>query len=128
MRIAIFILFLSMGAFAGAQGSLKVNMSEEVDTLLLKNLEKNKSNHNFSGFRIQVYQGTERATAFEKKKELMALFPDESVYLLFNEPNYKIRIGNYRTKIEAQKLYQYLLTIYPQTFIVPDKIDINELN
>lgn len=117
-----------MGAFAGAQGSLKVNMSEEVDTLLLKNLEKNKSNHNFSGFRIQVYQGTERATAFEKKKELMALFPDESVYLLFNEPNYKIRIGNYRTKIEAQKLYQYLLTIYPQTFIVPDKIDINELN
>lgn len=45
-----------------------------------------------------------------------------------NEPNYKIRIGNYRNKIEAQKMYHVLMKMYPQTFVIPDKIDLEDLN
>ena len=91
-------------------------------------LDKSKSTHTFSGFRIQVFQTNNRTAAFELKKELMAALPDENINLIFNEPHYKIRIGCFRTKIEAQKLMQELQKIYPQTFIIPDKIDIGELN
>jgi hypothetical protein len=117
-----------MSQLSKAQGRLVLNMPESVDTLLQKTLEKNKETHSFSGYRIQIFQTTDRKKAFEIKKELISIFPDEFVVLIFNEPNYKIRLGNYRNKIEAQKMYHVLMKMYPQTFVIPDKIDIEELN
>ena len=127
MKLAVLILPLFISSICIAQGTLVINTPPEVDTLLERTLNKSKLNHFFPGFRIQVYQSNNRNSAFEMKKELMALLPDENVNLIFNEPHYKIRVGCYRSKLEAQQLYQELLKIYPQTFIIPDKINLDEL-
>lgn len=127
MRSLLFILFCLLAYNLQAQGRLEIIQSPDIDTLLMKTVEASKESHQFSGYRIQVFQATDRATAFKMKKELMAVLPDEDVRLIFNEPWYKIRVGNYRNRIEAQALYQQLIKLYPQTFIVPDKIDLDDI-
>ena len=72
----------------------------------------------------KAQQTDERKKALEVKSEVLENFSDAEVKMIYQPPNFKIRLGEFRTRIEAQKLYSEVLKKFPLAFIVPDKIDI----
>ena len=60
--------------------------------------------------------------AKSKKVEFLSKFPDYNVHIKYDAPNFKVRIGDFRTKNEALKLQKQIEGDYPMAFIVPDKI------
>ena len=95
---------------------------ERYDLLLNKQKEQNLSKQTMAGYRIQVYFGGNRQKASEVKLEFSSKYPDVPAYLSYQQPNYKIRVGDFLNRFEAQKFMKQLDGLYPTLFIVPDEV------
>ena len=75
-----------------------------------------------TGFRIQIYFGSERAKATEIRADFMKNFPEIASYLIYQQPYFKIRVGDFKTRIEASGFLKKLDDHYTTAFIVPDEV------
>lgn len=75
------------------------------------------------GFRVQVYSSTDIDAARAKKAELEAAFPEEWFYLDYHAPSYKLRVGNFMTRFEAERFARTLTDQgYAEAWTVPEKV------
>lgn len=77
------------------------------------------------GYRIRIYLSNEknaRGTSLETARRFKAAYPAYNVYRNFASPNYKVTVGDFRTKSEALVLLNSIKYSYPSAFIVREKI------
>jgi len=78
----------------------------------------------YKGFRIQIISTTNRDQAIKAKADIMARVPNEKGYLTYNSPYFKVRIGNFIKREDADKLRTQLNKYYPQgIYVVDDAIE-----
>jgi len=78
----------------------------------------------YKGYRLQILNTRSRDEAFKLKAELLQMFPDQQTYILFQSPYFKVRIGNFSRKPDAESFKNRLLKKFPQnTYIVDDVIE-----
>ena len=97
-----------------------------IDKKLLGEAEEMK------GFRIQIFSSNRGASAreraFEIKDILITKYPQlvDEIYITYTSPFWKVRIGNFRTREDANQYKESLLDLCPElqssTYIVPDQI------
>ena len=78
-----------------------------------------------NGYRIQIaaYSGVNSKSQAEiARNSFNGLFPYTKSYLIYNEPYFKVRVGNYRSRLQAHKDLETIKLTYPSAYIVPDKI------
>lgn len=81
-----------------------------------------------NGFRVQIYKTSTMADSKEKQILYVEMFGENNVKLIFEEPFYKIRLGNFRTRDEAENFQDELLKNgFRTTIIVPDKVIVKAL-
>jgi hypothetical protein len=61
--------------------------------------------------------------AFNQKVKFLSKYPEYDVHVKYKAPDFKVRVGDFRTKNEALKLQKKIQQDYPGAFIVPDIID-----
>lgn len=81
--------------------------------------------HSAKGFRVIIYSGTERAKASATKADFMKRFPGVRVYISYALPQYRVKVGDYATRQEAQEFYRQLSSLYSPCMVVPDIVEIN---
>lgn len=111
------------------EGRVKVFQDSIIDALLKIDRAENLDMPGFQGYRIQVFSGgsRDRERASLVKEDLKEQFPDERVYVKYQAPDFRVRIGNFRTKFEAVSLYKQCLKIYPDCYLVKDQINLVDL-
>jgi hypothetical protein len=119
-------------------GKLTIIQDPAIDTMITryilgnKNLEERNGYTGVEGFRIQIYNNSDRNAKIESAKvrqEFMNQFPDVVSYLLFAEPAwYKVRVGNFRSRTEATRLFLIVSKKFPNADLVPDIINLPDLN
>lgn len=130
----IFLPFLLLIVFCGliaqANDTVIVHKDPRMDQLTAKQTQINKhaslltSSGQYKGFRVQVVSTSNRDMAFKVKSDLLTRFPDQKSYALFQAPNFKVRIGNFLKKADAEKFKNLISKYYPTgVFIVEDAID-----
>tara|TARA_R110002126_G_scaffold181187_4_gene330001 strand:+ start:3199 stop:3570 length:372 start_codon:yes stop_codon:yes gene_type:complete len=93
-------LFLVFGANKITAQSNANKSSTQIKRLITKKRAFNKS-YGY-GYRIQIYYGDEtKARSVLNKFKLT--FPDVYTKLDYNKPDWKVQVGNYKTKLEADK-------------------------
>lgn len=78
-----------------------------------------------NGYKIQIVavSGTNsKNTAESERTAFLNTFPEIPAYLSYAEPYFRIRIGDFKTRLEAYKALLDIQTFYPNAYIVPDKI------
>ena len=107
-----------------------VHKDARMDVLTSKQITANKkaslitSSGQYKGYRVQVVSTSNRDQAFKIKGELLSRFPDQKSYTLFQSPNFKVRIGNFLKKDDAEKFKLQLVKLYNTgVFVVEDAID-----
>ncbi|MEM6336584.1 MAG: SPOR domain-containing protein [Bacteroidota bacterium] len=80
-----------------------------------------------AGFRIQVFSSETRRQASEAVEQAIAwwtanLEDEPAVYLEYQQPRYKVRVGNFRTRAAAQEALLSLKSEFRSAFIVPSMI------
>lgn len=97
-----------------------------LDKMLEWHISNNKINKNIEGFRVEIFFSSDadaRGKAFKKKLEFLTQYPDNTVHIKYVAPNFRVRVGDFRTKNEALKLLKEIKNTYPLSFIVTDNID-----
>ncbi len=102
---------------------VEITQDPRLDKMLNWHIESNKRRNGIDGFRLDIFSVTEKEKAFQTKVEFLSRYPENNVYILFIAPNFRVRVGDFRTKNEALKLLKKIQGNYPAAFIVQDKID-----
>jgi len=79
------------------------------------------------GFRVQIYNGNDRKAAINTKIDFMRRFPNIATYLTYVAPQFRVKVGDFKSRADAQKFNHELISIYNPTMIVPDLIVINSI-
>lgn len=75
------------------------------------------------GYRIQILMSTDHREARMEMENFELKYPNIPIYLKYDSPNFKLRIGDYPGKIEAHYWFVELQDEYPTLFLVPDKVN-----
>jgi hypothetical protein len=78
--------------------------------------------HTQQGYRVQLFLG-ERRLAEDMKRSFLLKYSDTSANLSWLAPNFRLRVGDFRTRLEAERLLRDLKAEYPGSYIVRDEIE-----
>jgi hypothetical protein len=107
-----------------------IHKDARIDQLIRKQMEINEettrdSRRSMPGFRIQVMNSPDRNKVFAAKTKVYQQFPDLKPYLLYQPPNYKLRVGNFRTQEEAEDFEKQLSPLFPSgLYVIRDTIEV----
>lgn len=90
----------------------------------IKSIDKSLDSNitEIEGFRVQVFATQDRGKADILQKELALKFK-ENIYIIFEAPNYKLRIGDFLDRDKAEMLRKELAdSSYPSSWILRTKI------
>jgi len=138
-KLALIVFILSPILFFGQQSSdslsninsvrSTINMQKGIAELMIKNQQINKLNGGIKGYCVQIYLGESREKAQKTKYKFMKLFPEiKNVSYERVSPNWKVRVGKFRTKLESEKLQSLILSEYPNSFIIEIKVPVGEFD
>lgn len=102
-----FIFFLiSLCGYGQDYKNLSIDKNQAIDSILINKVAYNLA-HPSLGYSIQIYYGNE-TLAYKFKEDFEAKFPEQLANISFASPDWKVMVGNFRTRIEAD---QVMLTI-----------------
>lgn len=107
-----------------------IKQDPRIDSLVANHVRHNKANPSLEGWRVQIYfesGNNSKTLATNARSRFTELFPDHGAYLSFNEPYYKVRVGDFRTRMDAEGFRQMVITEFPNAYVVPDKVLFNKL-
>lgn len=128
MKNILIILLLTV-AFClrlSAQESVRYDIEPGIVRIQEDYVNNWKKVGEINGYRIQIaaYSGVNSKSQAEyAKNSFNNLFPYTKAYIIYTEPYFKVRVGNYYSRLQAYKELENIKLTYPSAYIVPDKIN-----
>lgn len=113
-----------------SKGHIEIKGDVAVSQLVQKHIELNERVRTIPGYRIQVasLSGTSsKNRAFDMKERIRNNYPGVEAYVVFDEPNFKVKVGDFRTRLEAYVFLLRLKNEFPGT-IIRDNIYPTQIN
>ncbi len=138
--IALVVLMSSISAMAQefyVEEPVKIYQDERVDTLLALQKKINEFNllneehDGVDGFRIHLYfeSGNDsKDKTMYVRDGFLRRYRDVGAYVIYESPYYRLRVGDFRSKIEAERYLQQIIRRYPAAYVVTSKIKFPKLN
>jgi len=146
--LAFFFISLSsltaQGNQTGTQGDLLMSLLEdgsggrlslELDSLVESNYNKlissNMRSSGIPGYRIRIYSESGVGAKNEQQQvraRFLSLYPGLDAYNQYDEPYFKIYVGDCRTKSEALKLQDRIEKDFPNSIIREDFINLKDVD
>lgn len=124
--ICFCVLSTKINAQHADTGKVEYIQDHKIKELLNKQQEIN-SKAPIKGYRIKIHFGADKAKAKEIKAKFVARFPKVPAYEKYDQPNFNIRVGDFRTKLEAYRFLKEVQVEFPSSFIVQDDIEFPSL-
>ena len=121
--ILVFFVLINVQSFAQqTEGTVKIESSTEIDEMISQKKDYNKSLGTIKGYKIQLFYGNEE-DAYEIKDEFKTIFPEISTKIIFSSPEWKVQVGNYKTRLEADNALVEIKIDFPNAIIFATDID-----
>lgn len=129
MRKFLFISLLAvltLSGYAQNKGSLTVDQDSRIEKLQKKQRDVYAANNTMSGYRVQIFMeiGNEAIRHAESmKRSFTNAFPDLPIYLSYDQPYYRLRVGDFRNRVEAEKYMRLIKPKFSLAFVTADIIN-----
>jgi hypothetical protein len=118
-NLIIIFLFVSIQSL---QAQITVNKPAELDWSLKSRIAKRKNpDTKIEGYHILIFSGDNRSKA-EAIKNKFVMEHNAFSEVVWDEPNFKVYVGLYKTKFECMSLFNQIKTKFPMAIVVKDKI------
>lgn len=74
------------------------------------------------GFRVQIYMGPSRSSAYAEQTRFLRMFRNIDTYISYDEPNYRVKVGDFTSRHEAEQLLQGLRNQFTNVFLFNEEI------
>ena len=84
----------------------------------------NNAEKQFSGYRIRIYFNSVQSARTESNSVLnrfQTLYPGVPAFLSYSSPNFRVVVGNYRTRMDAERALELIKEDFPSATIIRDK-------
>jgi len=108
---------------------VRIIQEEKLDEVLMLFMEENRKLNGIPCYWIRIYSGSahdSREKAYETKARFLRKYDGIRNDVIYDDPNFKVYIGGYRSKSETLKLLNSIKKDFPTAFIVYDIIDFPE--
>lgn len=124
--IFIFVVFFGVKAQYNQIVTNNVTISSDFDLgfVLDAHVDKNKNKTSEKGYRIQVINSTNREEAYNMKTAVYEHNSSIKSYIVYDQPYYKLRIGDFKTRLEAYQYLDEIIDAFQSAFVVRDDIKI----
>lgn len=136
--LAIITLFISFNLLAqdttlhktADTSSVIVHKDPRLDLLVKKQIQINEETSRDTrrvgkGYRLLVINTSKRDEAVAAKTKVYNYFPELKSYLIYQAPNFKLKVGNFKEKKEAEDYQKKLKKYFPDgVFIMNDTIEV----
>lgn len=103
----------------------KDDIGIELDSIISIIKLESKEIKFIDGFTIQIYLGDSRLEAEEAKEKLQSIDSLISSKIIFTQPNYRVKVGNYLDRFKVNKDIRVFKKDFPNAIVTPEKIEIN---
>jgi hypothetical protein len=79
-----------------------------------------------SGFRVRAYLGLERDQVMTIRRQIIGRYPDETDYITFKQPVYRLYIGDYLNKLDAARGLARVRQFVPRAELEPMQVLLNK--
>ena len=127
--IVLFLLCVPCLFMASAQSVSQGKLVLVQDSRIPKLIAKHKyygQEGKTEGYRVQIFydSGTNsKNRAYAMKNTFMSMFPGVEAYLTFQSPNYKVRVGDFRTRMDAEGFKVKIGETFTAAFVVKSEIN-----
>jgi len=114
---AIFLIFL----FKSFNFSAQVNVVKDnrIDERI-----QNKAQKQLLGYRVQICFDSDKVLVDQMRAKFISQYPKIDTYITFDAPNFNLKVGDFRTQIEAEKLKEKIVADYSITIIHKELINL----
>ncbi|MFK7969672.1 MAG: SPOR domain-containing protein [Bacteroidia bacterium] len=101
-----------------------IDADQNLDAFVAAHVEVNQQVQTTEGYRIQIFAGS-RDGANSARARLLNRYPELEAYVVPIEPNYRVRVGNFTSRAEAQRICDMVRSSFPAAWVIKDKIKLN---
>lgn len=100
------------------------HINQKIDKLLDSMTVYNRTVRYAKGFRIQIYNGNDRDEANKAKEKFYRLYPDITVYTTYKQPSFRVKVGDFLDKLEAQRMMNKLRPDFQVIVLLEEQINL----
>lgn len=132
MKKSLLLLLVTLGsslASLGQQGDIQVKKDARINALVAKQSEviPPDTKTKIKGYRVQLYFDSDRGTINSARSRFVAQFPRVDTYVEYTAPNYYLKVGDFRTRLEAEKIKAAMTAEFPTSFVIEEDINLPRL-
>ncbi|MFN4145745.1 MAG: SPOR domain-containing protein [Runella sp.] len=101
-----------------------IHINRQLDAVADTIAARNRSVRYAAGYRIQIYVGNTRKDADDARLYTYQAFPELNPYMAYSQPTYRVKIGDFMTRMEAERYLQQVRNRYEAAVILPEKIEL----
>ena len=131
MRYIILLgFFFSIQLVWSQSGNVTIIKDDRIDNII-----KNKSqiippatSPQINGYRVQLVFDSNKKMIDDARSKFVSSNPKIDTYILYNAPNFILKVGDFRTKIEADRLKDAMMRDFPTCFVVKEMINLPRID
>ena len=130
-----FVKHILFSIFVFCQLSALFSQENQTQTLLkVKALQEKKAEYHkrtageSDGYRVKIHFSADKTKAREVQVRFSTKYNDVATYEEYQQPNFVVNVGDFKTKLEAYELLKKIKEDYPYAFIVKSKVRPMKLN
>jgi hypothetical protein len=127
--ITIYLVCIStLSTFA--QKNIKIIKDDKIDILVREqsNIIPPATVPQITGYRIQLFFDSDKKMVDNARLKFIESFPKVETYVTYNAPNYLLKVGNFRTHLEAEKIKISIDRDFPTNYIIKELINLPRID
>lgn len=130
LNLLCLIVFNSITLLYFAQGNVEIVKDGRIDHLVRKQGEivPPATGPQMAGYRLQLFFDSNKEKVDQARVRFVSEYPKVDTYVTYNAPNYVLKVGDFRTKLEADKIKAQVEQAFPTCFIVKEKINLPRID
>ena len=124
-----FLFCLCLASFSFGQ-NIEVIKDSRIDDLIKKQGEPIPPalNVQINGYRLQLFFDSEKSKIDQMRVQFAKSYPKVETYVTYSAPNYFLRVGDFRTQLDADRLKADVNATYPTCFVVQEKVNLPRID
>lgn len=129
MRLLIGMTLL-LSNFSFAQGTVEIIKDSRIDGLVRNEgaIVAPATTPQITGYRLQLFFDTNKSSVDDARSRFIAMFPKVDTYVEFTAPHYFLKVGDFRTQMEAEKIKAEAEKSFPTSFVVKEKVNLPRID
>lgn len=112
------------------EGKAVINADNRIEQLVsyLGTAHAPETSVKLNGYRVQLYFNNDKSICNQARSKFLSATNDVKAYIQYQAPHYRLRVGNFRTLLQAEKFKKEISGHFPDAITVKDGIDLPNLD